>query len=109
MSWPMVAFDAVFAPVAPAAACAASALSEAVLVELDVWRWNRSVMPDGATICVLPASPKQATSIVLATVVVIDGAEALTAPPNALMGVFVSTLKYALIPPATREDETVKV
>src|SRR5439155_1354214 len=68
MSWPMVAFDAVFAPVAPRAACAASALSEAVLVELEVWTWNRSVMPDGAPICVPPASPKQATSIVLATV-----------------------------------------
>src|SRR5207253_1276251 len=82
MSWPMVAFDAVFAPVAPRAACAASALSEAVLVELEVWTWNRSVMPDGAPICVPPASPKQATSIVLATVVVIEGAEALTAPPK---------------------------
>jgi len=109
MSWPMVAFDAVFAPVAPRAACAASALSEAVLVELEVWTWNRSVMPDGAPICVPPASPKQATSIVLATVVVIEGAEALTAPPKALMGLFVSTLKYVLIPPATREDDTVKV
>src|SRR5439155_2048038 len=109
MSWPMVAFDAVFAPVAPRAAGAASALSEAGLVELEVWTWNRSVMPDGAPICVPPASPKQATSIVLATVVVIEGAEALTAPPKALMGLFVSTLKYVLIPPATREDDTVKV
>jgi hypothetical protein len=41
--------------------------------------------------------------------VVIDGVEPLAAPPEALMGLAVSTLKYALIPPATREDETVKV
>src|SRR5437899_2877884 len=54
MSWLMVAFAAVFAPVAPAAACAASALSEAVLVELDVCTWKRSVIPDGAPICVPP-------------------------------------------------------
>jgi hypothetical protein len=40
--------------------------------------------------------------------VVIDGAEPLAAPPDALMGFVVSTLKYALIPPTTREDETVK-
>jgi len=66
-------------------------------------------MPDGAPICVLPASPKQATSMVLLTVVVIDGVEEPTCPAEALMGAVVSTLKYALIPPATREDVTVKV
>jgi hypothetical protein len=100
-SWPMVAFVAVFEPVAPAAACAASALSELALGLDAVWTWKRSVMPDGGTICVLPDSPKQATSIVLATVVVIDGAELPACPPEALMGLVVSTLKYALIPPAT--------
>ena len=47
--------------------------------------------------------------MVLATVVVIDGVEELASPPDALIGLVVSTLSYALIPPATREDETVKV
>src|SRR5204862_2976422 len=56
----------------------------------------------------LPGRPKPATSIGFATVVVIDGAERLTAPLDALMGLVVSTLKYALIPPATLEEETVK-
>jgi len=65
-------------------------------------------MPDGAPMAELPERPKQATSIVFATVVVIDGAEELTAPLEALMGLVVSTLKYALIPPATLEEETVK-
>ncbi len=37
-----------------------------------------------------------------------DGVELLAAPPDALMGLLVSTLKYALIPPATREDVTLK-
>jgi len=41
--------------------------------------------------------------------VVIDGVELLAAPPKTLTGLVVSTLEYALIPPATREDETVKV
>src|SRR5207249_4451828 len=45
LSWPMVAFDAVFAPVAPRAACAASALSQAVLVALQVLAVNRVVLP----------------------------------------------------------------
>jgi len=41
---------------------------------------------------------------------VIDGVELLAAPPEALMGLVVSTLTYALIPPAMREEgETVKV
>src|SRR5947199_307926 len=110
MSWPMLAVFPVdaFAPLAPAAACATSALSEAALVELDVSAWNRSVMPVGAPMAEPPERPKQATSMVLATVVVIDGVELLTCPPDALMGFVVSTLEYALIPPATREDETVK-
>jgi len=109
MSWPMVAPVDAFDPVAPAVACVASALSEAVLVELEVSAWNRSDMPVGAPMAEPLARPKQATSIVLATVVVIDGAELLTAPREALMGFVLSTLKYALIPPATREDETVKL
>ena len=109
MSWPMVAFVDAFDPVAPAVACGTSALSEAALLEPDVTAVNRSVMPDGAPMAELPERPKQATSIVFATVVVIDGAEELTAPLEALMGLVVSTLKYALIPPATREDETVKL
>src|SRR2546426_402971 len=110
MSWPMVAVLPVdaFEPLAPAAACATSALSEAALVELDVSAWNRWVMPVGAPIAEPSLRPKQPTSIVLATVVVIDGVELLTCPPDALMGLVVSTLEYALIPPATREDETVK-
>src|SRR5437867_12254775 len=58
-------------------------------------------MPEGAPIAEPPARPKQATSIVLATVVVIDGAELVACPPEALMGLVVSTLKYELIPPAT--------
>ena len=107
MSWPMVAFVDAFDPVAPAVACGTSALSEAALLP-DASAWNRSVMPDGAPMAELPERPKQATSIVFATVVVIDGAEELTAPLEALMGLVVSTLKYALIPPATLEEETVK-
>ena len=78
-------------------------------MELDVSAWNRSVMPAGAPMAEPPARPKQATSIVLATVVVIDGAELLACPPEALMGLVVSTLAYALVPPATREDDTAKV
>src|SRR3989454_1249898 len=94
MSWPMLAVFPVdaFAPLAPAAACATSALSEAALVELDVSAWNRPVMPVGAPLAERPARPKQATSMVLATVVVIDGVELLTCPPDALMGLVVSTL-----------------
>ena len=109
-AWPMVAVFPVdaFDPVAPAVACGTSALSEPALLEPDVSAWNRSVMPDGAPMAELPERPKQATSIVFATVVVIDGAEELTAPLEALMGLVVSTLKYALIPPATLEEETVK-
>ncbi len=108
MSWPMVAFVDAFDPVAPAVACDTSALSEAALLEPDVTALNRSVMPDGAPMAELPERPKQATSIVFATVVVIDGAEEFTAPFEALMGLVVSTLKYVLIPPATLEEETVK-
>src|SRR3989442_11944863 len=99
-----------FCPVAPAAACAASALSEAESLEpFDDSAWNRSVMADGAPIAKPSLRPKQATSIVLATVVVIDGVELLACPPDALIGLVVSTLTYALIPPATREDDKVKV
>jgi len=79
------------------------------LEPFDDSAWNRSVMPEGAPIAAPLVRPKQATSIVLATVVVIDGVEELTCPPEALMGLVVSTLTYALIPPATREDDTVKV
>src|SRR5439155_988490 len=63
MSWPMLAVFPVdaFAPLAPAAACATSALSEAALVELDVSAWNRSVMPVGAPMAEPPERPKQAT------------------------------------------------
>src|SRR5947208_4849604 len=103
--FPVDAFD----PVAPAVACGTSALSEAALLEPDVTAVNRSVMPDGAPMSELPERPKQATSIVFATVVVIDGAELVAWPPEALMGAVVSTLKYALIPPATLEEETVKM
>src|SRR5947207_2996979 len=111
MSWPMVAVFPVdaFEPVAPAVACATSALSKAAsLVPFELSAWNRSVMPAGAPIAEPSLRPKQATSMVLATVVVIDGVELLTCPPDTLMGLVVSTLEYALIPPATREDETVK-
>src|SRR5437762_8279369 len=103
--FPVDAFD----PVAPAVACGTSALSEAALLEPDVTAVNRSVMPDGAPMSELPERPKQATSIVFATVVVIDGAELVAWPPEALMGLVASTLKYALIPPATLEEETVKM
>jgi len=41
--------------------------------------------------------------------VVIDRVELLACPLKALMGFVVSTLKYALIPPATPEDDTVKI
>src|SRR5438093_3261059 len=111
MSWPMVAVFPVdaFEPVAPAVACATSALSEAAsLGPFELSAWNCCVMPAGAPIAEPSLRPKQATSMVLATVVVIDGVELLTCPPDALMGLVVSTLEYALIPPATREDETVK-
>jgi len=110
MSWLMSAVFPVdaFAPVTPAIACDASALSEAASVELEVSAWNRSVMPDGAPIGEPSARPKQATSIALATVVVIDGVEPVACPSKALIGAVVSTLKYALIPPATREAEMVK-
>src|SRR2546428_161351 len=112
MSWPIRAVFPVdaFDPVAPAVACDASALSEAASVEpLEDSAWNRCVIPDGAPMAEPSLRPKQATSIVLAAVVVIDGVELPACPPEALMGLVVSTLKYALIPPATREDETVKV
>src|SRR5207244_1620679 len=85
MSWPMVAVLPVdaFEPVAPALACATSALSEAAsLVPFELSAWNRWVMPDGAPIAEPSRRPKQATSIVLATVVVIDGVELLTCPPE---------------------------
>ena len=103
-----------FEPLAPGVACNTSALSEEASVvvppELELSTLNRSVMPDGAPTALLSERPKQPTSIVLATVVVIDGVELLAAPAEALMGFVVSTLKYALIPPAMREDgETVKV
>src|SRR5437773_3271910 len=103
-----------FEPLAPGLACNASAFSEEASVvvppELELSTLNRSVMPDGAPTALLSARPKQPTSIVLATVVVIDGVELLAAPSKALMGFVVSTLEYALIPPAMREDgETVKV
>src|SRR3989442_1581865 len=111
MSWPMVAALPVeaFAPVAPAVACGASALSEAASsVPFELSAWYRSLMPDGTPIARPSLRPKHATSIVLSTVVVIDGVELFACPPDALMGLFVSTLEYALIPPATREDETLK-
>ena len=105
----MVAVELVDAsrPVAPVAACALSALSEAAaeLAPPPLTVLNRSVMSDGAPIVWLPARPKMATSLVFATVVVIDGADELTAPREALMGLVVSTLKYALIPPASSEEE----
>jgi hypothetical protein len=104
LTWAVFPVDA-FEPVAPAVACDASALSEAEVEPLEDSTWNRSVMPDGAPIAALLERPKPATSIVLATVVVIDGAEALADPPEALMGLVVSTLKYALIPPATLKDD----
>ena len=66
-------------------------------------------MPDGAPITVLPDLPKQATSIVFANVVLTEGVVAPFCPAEALMGVVVSTLEYALIPPAMAEaDPTVK-
>ncbi len=102
-----------FEPLAPGLACNASALSEEASVvvppELELSALNRSVMPDGAPTALLSERPKHPTSIVLATVVVIEGVELPAAPPDALMGFVVSTLKYALIPPAMREEgETVK-
>ena len=66
MSWLILAFVDVFGPVAPTAACDASALSEAASLEpFEVSAWNRSVMPAGAPIATLSSRPKQATSIVL--------------------------------------------
>src|SRR5207244_2968768 len=112
MTWrwgPALPSDA-FQPVVPALACATSALSEAASLEpFELSAWNRWGMPAGAPIAEPSRRPKQATSIVVATVVVIDGVELLACPPEALMGLVVSTLEYALIPPATRADETVKV
>src|SRR5207249_1313002 len=93
--WLMVAVFPVsaFCPPASAAAWAASALSEAVALEAFVESgWDRSVMPEAAPMRAPLERPKQATSIVLATVVVIDGVEELTCPPDALMGLVVSTL-----------------
>jgi hypothetical protein len=103
-----------FEPLAPGLACNTSALSEEASVvvppELELSTLYRSVMPDGAPTALLSERPKQPTSIVLYTVVVMDGVELLAAPPDALMGLVVSTLKYALIPPAMRAaGETVKV
>src|SRR5437763_1839891 len=102
-----------FEPLAPGLACNASAFSEEASVvvppELELSTLNRSVMPDGAPTALLSERPKHPTSIVLSTVVVIEGVELPAAPPDALMGFVVSTLKYALIPPAMREEgETVK-
>src|SRR5256885_16839190 len=65
-------------------------------------------MPVGARMPDPPGRRKQGTGWVSATVVVIEGVGLLTCPPDALLGLVVSTLEYALIPPATREDETVK-
>src|SRR5439155_23120662 len=62
-------------------------------------------MSDGAPMAELPPRPKQATSLVFATVVVIVGAEEPTCPLEPLMGAVVSALKYVLIPPATLEEE----
>ena len=78
-AWLMVAVLPVDAsePVVPAAACTLSALSEAaaLLLPPEVTTLNRSLMSAGAPIAELPARPKKATSIVFATVVVIDGVE----------------------------------
>jgi len=104
LTWAVFPVD-VFAPVTPAVACDSSALSAAAVEPLEDSTWNLSVMPDGMPIGELLERPKPATSIVLATVVVIEGAELLADPPDALMGLAVSTLKYALIPPATLKDE----
>src|SRR5882724_10737016 len=112
-SWPMVAVEVVdaSAPVAPMAACALSALSEAAaeLAPPPLRALNRSLMSDGAPIVWLPPRPKKATSLVFTTVVLMDGAEELARPPEALMGLVVSTLKYAPIPPATSEEEVLKL
>src|SRR3989442_15276782 len=93
----MVAVEVVDAsvPVAPVAACALSALSEAAaeLAPPPLTALNRSLMSDGAPIVWLPARPKMATSLVFATVVVIDGAGEFAWPREALMGLVVSTLK----------------
>jgi hypothetical protein len=80
----------------------ASALSEAAPAELMAL--YRSVMPVGAVITVAAPLPKQATNVVLAIVVVIDGVEAPTRPPAALMGWTGSTLEYELIPPAMSDN-----
>src|SRR5206468_800120 len=67
MSWPMVAVFPVdaFEPVAPAVACATSALSEAAsLVPFELSASNCCVMPPGAPIAEPSLRPKQATSMV---------------------------------------------
>ena len=109
MSWLILAAVELFV-VEPGAACKASEFSEAAsLVVAPLSIWNRSVIPDGAAIAVPSSRPKQATSIVLKPVVVID-TELVCAAAEALIGAVVSTLKYALIPPdRALEDDTVKV
>src|SRR5438046_10377708 len=99
--WPMLtaasAAVADLAPLAPAAACATYALSDVVpFVEEPVVRSYRSAMPEGGVKVVATAVPKKPTSIVLATVVVIEGAPTvvelvLASPPEALIGADVST------------------
>ena len=110
-----VPFDAVAvavrAPVAPAAGLGASAETSAVNCDGDVpIRSARSVKPVGGVQVESARLAKTATSIVLGTVVVIDGAVAVGdaagagAPPEASIGLAVLTPLYAWMAPAARRD-----
>src|SRR3989449_11336660 len=92
---------AVFVPVAPAEAWSTSATSRATAWAVES---DRSVMPAGGVHVPVPASPNDATSMVLATVVVTLGAEWLVLaagvwPFSTLIGGAGSTPEYATIAP----------
>ena len=65
---------AVLVPLEPAAGCALSAPSELTVVDPPAVTSYRSVIPDAGVNELLLALPKKPTSMVLATVVVIEGA-----------------------------------
>src|SRR5438132_14395973 len=84
---------AVFVPVAPAEAWSTSATSRATAWAVES---DRSVMPAGGVHVPVPARPNEATSIVLATLVVMLGVEwvaplEVACPFSTSIGVVVST------------------
>ena len=106
-SWPMLVSDteavATFVPVAPAVDLATLAASDASSFTPWTSTSQRSVIPDGGVNVASLSSPKRPTSIVFATVVVIDGAvtlvdDAFAWPPETSIGVVVLTPLKATMP-----------